>query len=125
MANNKRETTYLCKQFFLKEVYCNNYTFFSLGDIVNKVTLQFTVPKYSPLNLHNTHQFIKKMQGTTAAPESERRGGTQITHTTAVKMALNTDAQTNCNQCLLDASHTVCAYIGQNTNTIGELLYFH
>ena len=45
-------------------------------------------------------------------------------HTTAVKMALNTNAQTNCNQCLLDASHTICAYIGQNTITIVELLYF-
>ena len=32
---------------------------FTMGDIVNKVTLQFTIPKYSTLNLHNTHQFIK------------------------------------------------------------------
>ena len=43
---------------------------------------------------------------------------------TAVKKALNTNTRTNCNQCLLDASHTVCAYVGQNTITIGELLYF-
>ena len=35
-----------------------------MGDIVNKVTLQLITPKYWPLNLHNTHQFIKKMQGT-------------------------------------------------------------
>ena len=72
MANNTRETTYLSKNLFFKnKVYCNNYIFFSLGDIANKVTLQFTIPKYSPIYLHNTHQFIKKMQGTTAAPKIE------------------------------------------------------
>ena len=33
-------------------------------------------------------------------------------HTTVVKMALNTHAQTNCNQCLLDASHNhLCIYM--------------
>ena len=65
MANNTRETTYLCmSSFFLNKVYLILTHFFSsLGDTVNKVTLQFTIPKYSPLNLHNTHQFIKKMQG--------------------------------------------------------------
>ena len=66
MANNTRAMTYLCKNWsFKNKVYCNNYIFFfSLGDIINKVTLQYTIPKYSPLNLCNPHQFIQKMQGT-------------------------------------------------------------
>ena len=54
---NTRETTYLCQRKKKKKVYCNNYAFFSLGDIVNKVTLQITIPKYSRLNLHNTSIF--------------------------------------------------------------------
>ena len=74
MANNIRETTYLCPPKKNKFIVIITL-FFSFGDIVNKVTLQFKVPKYSPLNLHNTHQFIKKMYGTTPAPESERRAG--------------------------------------------------
>ena len=65
MANNTREMTYLCKKSFcLNKIYCNNYIFFPLQDIVNKVTIQFRIEKYSPLNLHNTHQFMKKMLGT-------------------------------------------------------------
>ena len=61
MANNTRERTYLCKK---KKFIVIITLFFSLGDIINKVTLKFTIPKYSPLNLHNTDQFKKKMQGT-------------------------------------------------------------
>ena len=47
--------------YFFKIKFIGIITVFWGGDIVNKVTLQFTIPKYLPLNLHNTHQFIKKM----------------------------------------------------------------
>ena len=40
--------------YFFNKVYFNNTICFGGGDIVNKVTLQFTLPTYSPLNLPNT-----------------------------------------------------------------------
>ena len=56
--------------------------------------------------------------------QSERRGWHFQPLTTAVKMALSTHAQTNCNNIYLMHPTTVWAYIGQNTITIGELHYF-
>ena len=65
MPNNTRETEYLCKNSYFQIKFVVIITpFFYLGDIVNKVTLQFATQKYLPLNLHNTHKFINKMQGT-------------------------------------------------------------
>ena len=64
-ANNTRKKTYAKIHFFkIKFIVIITQFFSSLGDTINKVTLKFTPPKYLPLNLHNTHQFIKKMQGT-------------------------------------------------------------
>ena len=55
MANNTLETTYLCKNALFKIKFIVIITFFSLGDIVNKVTLPYNTKIY---------EFMKKMQGT-------------------------------------------------------------
>ena len=65
MANNIRETTNIWeKSFFLMKFIILIPMVLGGGNIINKVTLQFTLPKYSPQILPNTQQFIKKMKGT-------------------------------------------------------------
>ena len=65
------------------------------------------MPKYSPPNLHNT-SFYKENTGHQRVSAT---AGDWQPHTTAVKMALNTNAQINCNNCLLETSHnSLCIY---------------
>ena len=124
MAKNTRETQIYAKIHFLIK-FIVIIAFFSLRDIVNKVTSQFyfyckVTLQYSPLNLHNTQLFMKKGGTGEWVPLQDTDNLTPLLsrwHWTLMPKPTATSVY-------LTHPRTVSAYMGQNTNTIENYSIF-